>query len=166
MPAAAQQLDAHFSCGQQREQDGLSTEYADSGAIKVDGTKIVEFYWESSIFRSTHGLECSIDQGDGLQAEVTGDASWRFSLQDAKARARQARLRLQPRLQLHDTGGTRGRQRAYQPKLPGPMRIAPEFYGIVVRFEERRLPLRRLRFTETRILCNGKSLSALKHIAV
>ena len=85
LPAAAQQLDAHFSCGQQREQDGLSTEYADSGAIKVDGTKIVEFYWESSIFRSTHGLECSIDQGDGLQAEVTGDASWRITLQDAKA---------------------------------------------------------------------------------
>jgi len=45
----------------------------------------VEFYWESSIFRSTHGLECSIDQDDGVQAELTGDASWRFSLQDAKA---------------------------------------------------------------------------------
>ena len=85
VPAAAQQLDAHFSCGQQREQDGLPTEYADSGAIRVDGAKIVDFYWESSLFRSTHGLECSIDQGDGLQAEVTGDASWRITLQDAKA---------------------------------------------------------------------------------
>lgn len=85
VPAAAQQLDAQFSCSENRDEHGLPTLFADSGKIKVDGKNIVEFYWESSIFRSTHGLECSIDQGDGVQAEVTGDAAWRFSLQDAKA---------------------------------------------------------------------------------
>ena len=84
-PVAAQQLDVQFSCSENRDEHGLPTLFADSGKIKVDGQNIVEFYWESSIFRSTHGLECSIDQGDGVQLEVTGDAAWRFSLQDAKA---------------------------------------------------------------------------------
>lgn len=85
-PAKAQQLDAHFSCSENRDDHGLPTLFADNGKIKIDGKNIEEFYWESSIFRSTHGLECSIDQDDGVQAEVIGDAgtdAWRFSLLDA-----------------------------------------------------------------------------------
>ncbi|HXA46732.1 MAG TPA: hypothetical protein VNW52_03805 [Burkholderiaceae bacterium] len=85
--ANAQQLDAHFSCSETRDDHGLSTIFADTGTIKVDGSTIKEFNWESSIFRSSHGLECSIDQDDGVQAEVMGDAqhdAWRFSLRDAK----------------------------------------------------------------------------------
>jgi hypothetical protein len=86
--AGAQQLDTHFSCSETHDDHGLSTIFADNGTIKVDGSKIKEFNWESSIFRSAHGLECSIDQDDGVQAEVMGDVlhdAWRFSLLDAHA---------------------------------------------------------------------------------
>jgi hypothetical protein len=86
--ANAQQLDAHFSCSETRDDHGLPTIFADSGTIKVDGSDIKEFNWESSIFRSAHGLECSIDQDDGVQAELMSGAdrdAWRFSLQDAHA---------------------------------------------------------------------------------
>jgi hypothetical protein len=87
-PAKAQQLDAHFSCSENRDDHGLPTLFSDSGHIKTDGKKIGEFYWESSIFRSMHGLECSIDQDDGLLVEAIkgqGHDAWRFSLKDAHA---------------------------------------------------------------------------------
>lgn len=86
--AAAQQLDAHFSCGETRDDHGLSTLFADTGRIKIEGSHIEEFYWESSVFRDMHGVECSIDQTDGLRAEGIGDGerdAWRISLQDARA---------------------------------------------------------------------------------
>jgi hypothetical protein len=85
-PAGAQQLDMPFSCSATRDDHGLPTRYADHGMIKIDGAKIEEFYWESSLFRDMHGLECSINQDDGVQAEVIVDGvhdAWRIMLQDA-----------------------------------------------------------------------------------
>lgn len=92
VPASAQQLNAHFSCGETHEDVGLKSFLTDTGTIKLNGNTIEEFYWESSVFHSSHGLECSIDQADGLQAEFIGEEqrqAWRVMLQDpAAARAR------------------------------------------------------------------------------
>jgi hypothetical protein len=88
LPAFAQQLDTQFSCSTKRDDHGLPTLYFDAGKIKIDGNKITEFAWESSLFRSTHGFDCSINIDDGMQAEFVGDEQhdkWRFSLQDAHA---------------------------------------------------------------------------------
>ncbi|HJV02352.1 MAG TPA: hypothetical protein VJ752_17585 [Burkholderiaceae bacterium] len=78
-PAIAQDLDIGFSCSVKREDDTGPVIYADSGKFRLDGNQIREFYWESSLFHSTHGFDCSIDQGDGLQAETTGNG-WRVTL--------------------------------------------------------------------------------------
>jgi hypothetical protein len=88
LPALAQQLDTQFSCSAKRDDHGLPTLFFDAGKIKVNGNKITEFSWESSLFRSTHGFDCSINADDGMQAEFIGDEQhdkWRFSLLDAHA---------------------------------------------------------------------------------
>ncbi|HEX2530573.1 MAG TPA: hypothetical protein VHK70_03795 [Burkholderiaceae bacterium] len=85
--ASAQQLDAHFSCSTTRD-DGERVIYADSGEFRLDGNRIGAFRWESSLFRSTHGFDCSIDESDDVRAEVIGDEkknTWRISLADAQA---------------------------------------------------------------------------------
>ena len=90
--ASAQQLATRFSCSQSHEEEGLTALYADSGEFRLDGNRIDAFQWESSLFRKTHGFDCSIDQGDGLQAEVRNDLSqpsWRVTL----VNAREARTR-------------------------------------------------------------------------
>lgn len=89
--AWAQTLDTSFSCSDIRKEDGDGerVNYADQGKIKLDGDKIKAFQWESSLFRSTHGFDCSIDESDGAQAEVT-DKGWRITLKNAMA-ARAAR---------------------------------------------------------------------------
>ena len=84
LPAIAQDLDARFSCSVQRDEDTGPVTYADSGRFRLEGNQITEFYWESSLFRRTHGFDCSIDQGDGLQAETT-DNGWRITLVDPRA---------------------------------------------------------------------------------
>jgi hypothetical protein len=84
--ASAQQLDTHFSCSVDRVEYEEPVTYADNGRIKLDGDKIIEFSWESALFRTTHSLDCDIDQGDKLQAEVRteGDrTTWRVSPVDA-----------------------------------------------------------------------------------
>jgi hypothetical protein len=84
--ALAQQVEAHFSCSQAREEDGERVTYADSGKIRIQGNRIDVFRWESALFRSTHGFDCSIDESDGLQTEVgdaPGTAIWRVALSDA-----------------------------------------------------------------------------------
>jgi hypothetical protein len=86
--ASAQQLDTHFSCSVERIEYDEPVIYADSARIKLDGDKIIEFNWESSLFRPTHGFDCSIDTDDQLQAEVhdEGDHTlWRISPVDAAA---------------------------------------------------------------------------------
>ena len=86
--AFAQQLDTRFSCSVARTEDGEAVTYADSGAISIKGTRIDVFQWESALFRSTHGFDCSIDEGDGLLAEVRDEAQkvqWRVALADARA---------------------------------------------------------------------------------
>ena len=67
-------------------------EYADSAEIHLQGDRIDSFRWESSLFRHTTGVECSIDDSDGLQASylppVAGEPPaprWRIQLQDARA---------------------------------------------------------------------------------
>ena len=87
-PAAlSQHLETSFSCSTTRNEEGQPVLYADSGQIKVDGSRIDAFQWESSLFRRTHGFDCSIDEADGLQAEVTDQAGaslWRVTLSDAR----------------------------------------------------------------------------------
>lgn len=86
--ATAQQLDARFACGERRDDQGLASFFADSGRIRLNGDKIEEFNWESSVFRGMHGVECSIDTDDGVAAEFIGDdqrLAWRIRLQDPAA---------------------------------------------------------------------------------
>ena len=72
--APVPQLDVKFSCSTEREEDatidGGRRLYADSGEMHLRGAAIDGFRWESSLFRSTHGFDCSIDDSDGLQAEL------------------------------------------------------------------------------------------------
>lgn len=82
----AQQLQTRFACSATREEDGQRALYADSGEIRIDGSRIEAFHWESALYRRTHGFDCSIDEGDGLQAEVrAASGSWRVILADARA---------------------------------------------------------------------------------
>ena len=84
--AAAQQLDARFSCSESREEGGERVILADNGEFRMEGSKIDTFRWESAEYRPTHGFDCSIDDGDGLLAEVRDETSkvqWRVALADA-----------------------------------------------------------------------------------
>ncbi|OWW20366.1 hypothetical protein [Noviherbaspirillum denitrificans] len=84
--AADQQLETRFSCSVARTVDGEKVIYADNGEISLAGSHIDAFRWESSLFRSTHGFDCSIDESDGLVAEVRDAApmvQWRIALKDA-----------------------------------------------------------------------------------
>jgi hypothetical protein len=86
--AIAQQLDARFSCSQARNEDGERVTYADHGEMHISGNRINVFRWESALFRTTHGFDCSIDETDGLQAEVKDESRklmWRVGLSDARA---------------------------------------------------------------------------------
>ncbi len=90
-PVLAQTLDTHFICSDIRKEDGDGerVNYADQGRFSLDKDKIKAFQWESSLFRTTHGFDCSIDESDGVKAEVT-EKGWRVTLKDALA-ARAAR---------------------------------------------------------------------------
>ena len=93
LPLAAQELDARFSCSMTRSEDGERVIYADHGQLRLKGDRVEIFRWESALYRSTHGFDCSIDEGDGVQAEPGGEANapaWRITLKDA-ANARFAR---------------------------------------------------------------------------
>ena len=85
--AVGQQLETQFSCSVARTEDGENVTYADNGEIRMQGDQIEAFRWESSLFRSTHGFDCSIDESDGLLAEVRNESQpqWRVSLADARA---------------------------------------------------------------------------------
>ncbi|KIF83025.1 hypothetical protein [Noviherbaspirillum autotrophicum] len=88
MNAFAQQVETHFSCSMTRDDDGEKVTYADSGEMRLSGDRIASFRWESSLFRSTHGFDCSIDESDGLLAEVHDEGKtvlWRIALSDAHA---------------------------------------------------------------------------------
>ena len=90
--ARAQQLDTHFSCSASATDGDEKVIYADSGEMRFDGTRIKTFRWESTLFRSTHGFDCSIDESDGLALESIGDQqqpAWRVRVTDpAGARER------------------------------------------------------------------------------
>lgn len=101
---AVPRLDARISCssrhaGRRQDRGGDvddRSEYADSAEMHLQGDRIESFRWESSLFRSTTGFECSIDDSDGLLVDylppVAGDPPgrrWRVQLQDGwLARAR------------------------------------------------------------------------------
>ncbi len=87
--ALAQSVQTHFSCSVTRNGDSERVIYADSGTIDIAQQSIKQFQWESALHRETHGFDCSIDDSDGLQAEVI-DNGWRISLKNAVA-ARQER---------------------------------------------------------------------------
>ncbi|MCU6434939.1 hypothetical protein LPB67_14270 [Undibacterium sp. Jales W-56] len=83
-------LNAKFSCNLVRQEggDGERLNYADQGVIQLRGNVIKNLQWESSLFRSTNGHECSIDSSDEPQAELT-PKGWRISLKNAaEARSR------------------------------------------------------------------------------
>lgn len=85
--AQAQQLLTRFACSLAQDDQGQRITFADTGTIDIDGTRIKEFSWESSLFRSTHGFDCSIDMSDQLQAEVRDDGdsmTWRVAPVDGK----------------------------------------------------------------------------------
>jgi hypothetical protein len=85
-PGFAQQLDMHFSCSSPGNDHGDKVIYADSGEMHLTGDHIETFRWESSLFRSTHGFDCSIDDSDHLKAEVrdeSGRVQWRVMPEDA-----------------------------------------------------------------------------------
>lgn len=91
--AVGQTLDTRFACSTERSEDGEKVLYTDVGRIRLAGSSIEAFSWESAQHRSTHGFDCSIDDGDGLTAEVADEGSrvtWRIGLRDARA-ARDAR---------------------------------------------------------------------------
>ncbi|GIZ50695.1 hypothetical protein [Noviherbaspirillum aridicola] len=91
--AAGQALDARFACSSERNEDGEKVVYTDVATMRLKGDRIEAFSWESALHRSTHGFDCSIDDSDGLSAEVSEDgarATWRVALRDARA-ARDAR---------------------------------------------------------------------------
>ncbi|MGB7481156.1 MAG: hypothetical protein WA924_12570 [Burkholderiaceae bacterium] len=92
-PAGAQRLDTRFSCSSTTTEDGERVIYSDVGEAHLNGNRIESFRWESSLFRPTYGFDCSIDDGDGLQAELMQGMerdAWRITLRDARA-ARAAR---------------------------------------------------------------------------
>ena len=90
--AGAQQLDTRFSCSVARDDKGEPAILADTGEFRLRGDHIEAFRWESALHRSTHGFDCSIDESDGLRAEVSSEAStttWRVGLvspQEARER--------------------------------------------------------------------------------
>ena len=77
-------LDLRLQCTQTKLEDGDGERliYADQAHIQLHGETIDDFQWESSLFRTDHGHECSIDKDDQLQAQVT-DKGWRITLKDA-----------------------------------------------------------------------------------
>ena len=86
--AVEQKLETSFSCSVARMESGEPVTYADNGEIRIKGNQIDAFRWESALFRSTHGFDCSIDTSDGLQAEVREAApmvQWRIALENARA---------------------------------------------------------------------------------
>lgn len=88
MPAGAQQLDTKFSCSLTQEEYGERVIYSDNGEAHLKGDQIESFRWESAFYRPTYGFDCSIDDSDGLQAEVmkeTQHDAWRIGLRDARA---------------------------------------------------------------------------------
>lgn len=85
--AVEQQLETRFSCSAARTVDGERVTFADTGEIRLKGSHIDAFRWESSLFRSTHGFDCSIDESDGLLAEVRDAApaiQWRIALENVQ----------------------------------------------------------------------------------
>ncbi|HEY8605684.1 MAG TPA: hypothetical protein VIM12_01060 [Noviherbaspirillum sp.] len=91
-PGLAQVLETRFSCSTVRTEDGEKLIYSDIGNARLRGDRIESFSWESALYRSTHGFDCSIDDGDGLVAEVREEAprtTWRVALKNPlEARAR------------------------------------------------------------------------------
>ncbi|HEY0847527.1 MAG TPA: hypothetical protein VGE12_19335 [Noviherbaspirillum sp.] len=86
--AIGQALETKFSCSATRTEDGEKVIYADNGEFRLRGDSIEAFRWESALYRSTHGFDCSIDEGDGLMVEVRNDTpepQWRVSLSSPRA---------------------------------------------------------------------------------
>jgi len=81
---SAQTLDTRIACTQtlQEDADGERLIYSDQARMQLNGVQITEFQWESSVFRSNRGHECSIDTEDGLEAELT-EKGWRVRLRNA-----------------------------------------------------------------------------------
>ncbi len=94
----AQELSLKFACSKSEGEAAQRVIYADSGEFILQGAQLQEFRWESSLHRATHGFDCSLDQSDGLQAEVI-EQGWRVKVQDP-ARAREQRGYDRPRGRL------------------------------------------------------------------
>lgn len=86
--AASQQLVARFSCSDVRERAGETITLADNGEFRLRDDRIDVFHWESALYRSTHGFDCSIDEEDGVVlTEVrneTDTSFWRVGLADSR----------------------------------------------------------------------------------
>ena len=69
-PKPVPELNLQFSCSKTEGEGFERVIYADIGEFVLQGEQIRSFRWESSLHRSTHGFDCSLDESDGLQAEV------------------------------------------------------------------------------------------------
>ncbi len=86
--AIAQSIHTKFSCSQVADDGGEKITMGDVGEIGLVDNRLEVFHWESAIYRLTHGYECSIDEDDGVQAEMRSEAghpAWRVSLKDGRA---------------------------------------------------------------------------------
>lgn len=90
-------LDAQFTCTAERTEDRLRDGerrlYVDTAEFHLQGNIVESFRWESALYRSTHGSDCSIDDADGLRTEMLAQdgtsEGWRIELRDGRqARAR------------------------------------------------------------------------------
>lgn len=86
-PSLAQQpepdLNLQFSCSKTEGEGFEKVIYADIGEFVLQGEQIRSFRWESSLHRSTHGFDCSLDESDGLQVSRL-ENGWRIMLVDAQ----------------------------------------------------------------------------------
>ena len=81
-PKPVPELNLQFSCSKTEGEGFERVIYADIGEFVLQGEQIRSFRWESSLHRSTHGFDCSLDESDGLQAEVL-EHGWRVRVLDA-----------------------------------------------------------------------------------
>jgi hypothetical protein len=82
-------LNLKLACSTTRGEGEARVILADSGEMRIIDGKLLEFRWESSLHRRTHGFDCSMDMSDLPELQRL-EHGWRVSSKNAAA-AREAR---------------------------------------------------------------------------